>query len=76
MYASGWAVLNAIAKAFKKSPTLLNAMLIAIPALGLATLNKCNKDNRGVIITDVRIGATHSFSCKPYSKSGGGGMPF
>lgn len=64
LYGGTWAVLIAVAKAFAKSPTVLTAMLVAIPTLGMAVLNKCNKYNKGVIITDVRIGATHNFSCQ------------
>jgi uncharacterized membrane protein len=63
LYGGTWAVLSAIAKAFAKKPTLLTAMLVAIPVLGVAALNECNKYSKGVVITDVRIGATHSWSC-------------
>jgi hypothetical protein len=38
-------------------------LIIAVPALGWAVLNACNRYNKGVIIKDVRIGASHSFSC-------------
>lgn len=63
LYGSGWAFMNALAKKFGKSPTFLNMLLVAIPALGVAGLNTCNRYNKGVIITDYRIGATHNFSC-------------
>jgi hypothetical protein len=60
-----WAVLSAAMKHFAKSPTLLTAMIVALPALGAATLNACNRYAKGVVITDVRVGTFHNFSCAP-----------
>ena len=60
---SFWGLMTAIAKAFKKSPTYVTGLIVAIPALGAAVLNACNKYDKGVVITDLRVGATHNFSC-------------
>ncbi|MEK4951957.1 hypothetical protein NST12_16820 [Bacillus sp. FSL W8-1127] len=63
VHGAGWGLMTAIAKYFAKSPTWITAMIIAIPTLGAAVLNACNRYNKGVIIKDVRIGATHNWSC-------------
>lgn len=59
-----WTLSAAIASIWKKSPTTLTKFIVAIPIIGLYTLNVCNKKGKGIIITDVRVGASHSFSCK------------
>lgn len=58
-----WATVSAVAKRFGKNPTYVTALIVAVPALGVAVINKCNKYNKGVVIQDIRIGATHNFSC-------------
>lgn len=65
LHSGGWTFISAIAKIFGKNPTALTAMIIAIPTLGAATLNACNRYDKGVIIRDFRVGATHNFSCFP-----------
>ncbi|MFC2948858.1 hypothetical protein [Virgibacillus sediminis] len=60
-----WGMMAAIAKIWGKSPTVLTAMIVAIPTLGAATINLCNRYNTGIVIQDIRVGATHSFSCYP-----------
>lgn len=60
---TGWTFLAAVAKKFLKKPTYATMLIGAVPALGWAVLSACNRYNKGVIITDIRIGATHSFSC-------------
>lgn len=63
VHGSGWALITALAGRFAKKPTLLTILIIGVPALGAATINACNSNNKGVVIQDIRIGATHSFSC-------------
>lgn len=58
-----WGMMAAIAKIWGKSPTVLTLMIVAIPALGAATINLCNKNNKGVVIRHLRVGASHSFTC-------------
>lgn len=59
-----WSVSAAVAKTFAKSPTALTMFIVAIPAIGIYALNVCNKKEKGVIIKDIRIGASHSYSCR------------
>ncbi|MFJ7939630.1 hypothetical protein ACIQYG_14120 [Peribacillus sp. NPDC096622] len=63
VHGSGWGLALAIAKHFGKNPTLATLLIMAVPALGWATLNACNRYSKGVKIKDIRIGASHSFSC-------------
>ncbi|RFU70277.1 hypothetical protein D0469_06665 [Peribacillus saganii] len=63
VHGAGWGLAVAIAKKFGKSPTLATALIIAVPALGWAVLNACNRYSKGVILKDIRIGATHNWSC-------------
>jgi ABC-type Fe3+-hydroxamate transport system substrate-binding protein len=63
VHGAGWGLILAIAKKFAKTPTLATGLIIAVPALGWAVLNACNRYNKGVIIKDIRIGASHNFSC-------------
>lgn len=58
-----WTLAAAIAQIWGKSPTVLTAMLIAIPIVGIAGINICNRQQKGIVITHVRIGATHSATC-------------
>ncbi|GIN86913.1 hypothetical protein J6TS2_32990 [Heyndrickxia sporothermodurans] len=57
-----WAVLTAVAKIWKKNPTILTAMIVVIPAFGVVVINKCN--SKGVIIKRITLGATSSCSCR------------
>ena len=59
-----WGMAAAIAKIWAKSPTVLTAMLVAIPALGIAGLNACNRYNKGVIIKRVTIGTFSNWTCR------------
>ncbi|MGE1166339.1 hypothetical protein ACQJ0Y_24560 [Peribacillus simplex] len=59
-----WTLSGAIAKTFAKSPTALTMFIVAIPIIGIFALNVCNKKEKGVIVKDVRIGASHSYSCR------------
>ncbi|WP_375106085.1 hypothetical protein AB9L15_04100 [Lysinibacillus fusiformis] len=63
--AGAWGFLTALAKKWGKSPTWRTLMMVALPTLGAAGLNSCNQYNKGVIITDTRIGATHMYGCLP-----------
>lgn len=63
IHGTGWGFITAIAKKFKRSPTFVTMLIIAVPALGAAALNKCNRLGRGIVIRDTRIGAMHSFTC-------------
>ncbi|MCM3181141.1 hypothetical protein ACUXHY_005407 [Cytobacillus horneckiae] len=63
VHGTGWGFLAAIAKKFAKKPTYATMLIVAVPALGWSVLNACNRYNKGVIIKDIRIGATHNFSC-------------
>lgn len=64
IYGTGWGLINAWAKKLGKSATWINMMLLAVPALGVATIDACNKRDKGVIITRTSYGATHTFTCK------------
>ncbi|MEK4380348.1 hypothetical protein [Bacillus sp. FSL R5-0434] len=64
LHGTGWGLMIALAKAFAKSPTLLTMLIVAVPALGGAALARCNKKGKGIIISDLQVGATHSFSCR------------
>ncbi len=64
LHGTGWGFATALAKKFGKSPTWVTLMIVAVPALGAATLNYCNSKNKGVIINRLSIGATHNFSCR------------
>lgn len=59
-----WSLAAAVAKTFAKSPTALTLFIVAIPAVGIYALNVCNKKGKGIIIQDIRIGASHSYSCR------------
>lgn len=59
-----WGIAAAVAKVWSKSPTVLTAFLVAIPALGIAILDKCNKKSKGIIIIKAGTGATNTYSCK------------
>lgn len=63
--AGAWGFLTALAKKWGKSPTWRTLMAVALPSLGAAGLNNCNQYNKGVKITDTRIGATHMYGCLP-----------
>lgn len=58
-----WAVITGIAQKYGKKPTWATAVIIGISILGAATLDICNRKGKGVVIQDVRIGATHQWSC-------------
>ncbi|WP_140159538.1 hypothetical protein [Bacillus thuringiensis] len=64
IYGTGWGLVNAWAKKLGKSATWINMMLLAVPALGVATIDACNKRDKGVIITRTSYGATHTFTCR------------
>lgn len=64
IHGTGWAFAIALAKKFGKNPTWVTLMIVAVPALGAAGLNACNRKNKGIIITRTTIGATSMFSCK------------
>ncbi len=64
VHGTGWGFVTGIAARFGKKPTILSMLILAVPALGAIAINRCNKNGKGVIITDLRIGATHSFSCR------------
>lgn len=59
-----WTLTAAIAAIWKKSPTVLAKFIVAIPIIGVYGLNVCNKKGKGIIITDLRVGASHTFTCK------------
>lgn len=62
-YGTGWAFVTALAKAFGKNPTALTLLIVAVPALGATAIKRCNSKSKGIVITDTRIGATHSYTC-------------
>ncbi|RIW27282.1 hypothetical protein D3H55_23160 [Bacillus salacetis] len=65
VHGTGWAFLKELVKKFSgKGPTLLTILIIGVPAIGGAALAVCNRKGKGVVITDIRIGASHSFSCR------------
>ncbi|MED3554303.1 hypothetical protein [Cytobacillus praedii] len=64
VHGTGWAFAAAIAKKFAKSPTLITMLIVAVPALGAAVLNACNRYNNGVIIQRISIGTFHNWNCK------------
>lgn len=59
-----WGLTAAVAKIWGKNPTALTLLIGAIPAIGIYALNVCNKKEKGVIVKDIRIGASHSYSCR------------
>ena len=64
VHGTGWAFLKELVKKFSgKGPTLLTILIIGLPAIGGAALAVCNRKGKGVIIKDIRIGASHNFSC-------------
>ncbi|WP_208590832.1 hypothetical protein [Gracilibacillus suaedae] len=58
-----WGLMAAIAKKFAKKPTYITALIVAVPALGASLLTACNRKGKGIVIKDIRVGATHSWSC-------------
>ncbi|WP_053348390.1 hypothetical protein [Peribacillus butanolivorans] len=58
-----WTLSAAIAKIWAKNPTVLTAMLVAIPIVGMSALNVCNRKGKGVIIKKISIGTAHQYSC-------------
>jgi hypothetical protein len=59
-----WGLSAAVAQIWKLNPTALTLLIAAIPMIGIYALNVCNKKEKGIIIKDIRIGASHSYSCR------------
>jgi hypothetical protein len=59
-----WATATAVARIWAKSPTALTGFLIAIPLVGMAAINSCNKREKGVYIRQVGSGATNNYFCE------------
>lgn len=64
IHGTGWSFEIAVAKKLGKSPTWVTLRIAAVPALGAAGLKACNRKGKGVIMTKISRGATHSFSCR------------
>lgn len=64
LYGTEWELIDAWAKKLGKSSDLINIMLRAVPALGVATIVACNQQNKGVVITKTTFGSKATFTCK------------